>query len=101
MVARLPDGYTIEEHYQLRCKGWGTLGVDHWRVGKGKPAKDPTTDLYAEYKDLWREWVQANPDLFAELRRLAASHGNLLSDRFATTPVSQARALAELLNESP
>lgn len=78
---------------------WGELGVDDWRIGKGKPAKDPATDLYSEYKALWRSWVRDNPKLFSELRVNAKAAGNKLSDRFATTPVSQARALAELLNE--
>ncbi len=99
-MARLRDGFTIEEHYQLRIKGWGTLGVDDWRIGKGKPARDPATDLYAEYKALWALWIKENPELFAELRVKAIDAGNMLSDRFATTPVSQARALAELLNEA-
>ena len=99
MVARLSDGFTIEEHYQLSVKGYGVPGVDDWRIGKGKPPLDSTIDLYAAYKELWRRWVHENPHLFAELRVLATKAGGLISDRFATTPVSQARALAELLNE--
>jgi hypothetical protein len=98
-VARLPDGFTIEEHYQLRIKGYGTLGVDNWRIGKGKPALDPSVDLYAAYKDLWRIWADHNPHLLKELAMLAVEKNYLLSDCFATTPVSQARVLAELLNE--
>lgn len=35
-----------------------------------------------------------------ELRAKALEHGGILCDRFASTPVSQARALAEILNES-
>lgn len=70
-------------------------------MGKGKPALDPATDLYGEYKALWAQWITENKALFAELRTLAAQHGYLLSDRFATGPVSQARALADLLNERP
>ena len=73
------------------------MGND-WRIGKGKPPLDPGVDLYAAYKELWCVWVQENPELFAELRVLAEEAGSVLSDRFATTPVSQARALAELLN---
>lgn len=99
LIARLNDGYTIEEHYQLdEGKGYRKYSND-WRFGKGKPPLDPSIDLYAVYKGLWRQWVHENPELFAELRELAMAHGYLLSDRFATTPVSQARALAELLNE--
>lgn len=99
MVARLSDGRTIEEAYQLDVKGYRTFGND-WRLGKGKPPLNPDTDLYAQYKELWRIWVRENPGLFAELRVKAIDAGNMLSDRFATTPVSQARALAELLNEA-
>lgn len=99
MVARLSDGRTIEEAYQLdEGKGYRVFGND-WRIGKGKPPLNPDTDLYAQYKELWRIWVRENPGLFVELRKLAADAGYILSDRFATTGVSQARALAELLNE--
>lgn len=98
-MARLPDGRTIEEAYQLdEGKGYRKFSND-WRFGKGKPPLDPSVDLYAVYKGLWRTWVLANPLLFQELRALAEKNDRLLSDRFATTPISQARALAELLNE--
>jgi hypothetical protein len=97
LVARLRDGRTIEEAYQLDVKGYRVQG-DDWRIGKGKPPLDTTIDLYAAYKELWRAWVHENPELFEELRVNAENAGNLLSDRFATTPVSQARALSELLN---
>ena len=97
-MARLRDGRTIEEAYQLdEGKGYRVYGND-WRIGKGKPPLDPSVDLYAVYKELWRTWVNENPELFEELRVLARDAGNVLSDRFATTPISQARALAELLN---
>ncbi|MNF70215.1 hypothetical protein D3C85_888920 [compost metagenome] len=100
MVARLSDGFTIEEHYQLdEGKGYRKYSND-WRFGKGKPPLDPSVDLYGVYKQLWRQWVLENPELFEELRQLAIANNYLLSDRFATTPVSQARALAELLNET-
>lgn len=76
------------------------LGVDDWRVGKGKP---PVGDwqgdeLYLAYRGLWEQWAQENPDLMRELRSLMETHHYLLSDRFATTPISQARALSDLLN---
>ncbi len=100
-MARLRDGYTIEEHYQLRIKGYGTLGVDDWRIGKGKPALDPSIDLYEAYKGLWLQWVTENETLFMELRRNVCAHGMKLSDMFATGPVSQARALCDLLNQIP
>lgn len=98
-MAKLSDGYSIEEHYQLRVKGWGVLGQDSWREGKGKPARDASVDLYVAYKALWREWAGENPSLMRELAERALEFDGVLSDMFASGPVSQARALAELLNE--
>lgn len=48
----------------------------------------------------WRRWADANPALMAELRIRALDASGILSDRFANTAVNQARALADLLNES-
>ena len=39
-----------------------------------------------------------NPSLIKELRELAKTKGNVLSDVFANTDISQARALSEILN---
>lgn len=96
----MPDSRTVEMHYQCDIKGYAPGGTD-WRVGKGKPPKDPSIDLYHEYKELWFQWINNNYDLFKELRVLAVEHDGLLTDCFATNEVSQARALAELLNEIP
>ena len=91
--ARMPDGRSIEEHYQCDVKGYAP-GGRNWRLGKGKPPLDKSKDLFAEYVALWRVWAAANPELMKEI----AKH-TVLSDRFATTPVNQAHALATLLNE--
>lgn len=91
--AILEDGRSIEEHYQCDVKGYDP-GGRNWRLGKGRPPLNPTTDLWTAYLDLWRRWVSLNPTLFSELR----AHP-ILSDRFATTPVNQAHALSTLLNE--
>ena len=48
------------------------------------------------YLPLWQEWARQNPELIEELRIKAA--GKTLTDQFANTRVSQARALAEILN---
>lgn len=48
------------------------------------------------YLPLWQEWARQNPELMDELR--AKSAGKTLTDQFANTRVSQARALAEILN---
>jgi len=98
-VARLSDGRTIEQAYQLDVKGYRVYS-DDWRVGKGKPPLDLSVDLYTEYKALWLQWVTENEVLFAELRVLVCEHNMLLTDCFASGPVSQARALAELLNQT-
>jgi hypothetical protein len=92
--ARLADGRTIEEAYQLDVKGYRSLGND-WRLGKGKPPLNPR-DMYPEYRALWVKWACENPSLIRDLARLAA--GKTLTDKFASTPVSQARALADILN---
>lgn len=95
--AVLPDGRTIEQHYQCDVKGYAPGGTN-WRLGKGRPPLDPSKDLWAEYLALWQEWARHNPRLIEELYDLASSHGGVLSDRFATTDVNQAHALATILN---
>lgn len=94
LSARLKDGRTIEEAYQLDVKGYRAFGND-WRLGKGKPPLTPV-DTWQAYQDLWWTWAQENPALMWELAQKAA--GRTLTDRFAATPISQARALAAILN---
>lgn len=98
MFALMPDGRTIEAHYQCDVKGIAP-GSSDWKLGKGKPPVDTTKDMYAEYKKLWVIWADNNPDLMRELSRVCELHDYTLSDKFANTGVSQARALCELLNE--
>jgi hypothetical protein len=93
--AKLADGRTIENAYQLDVKGYRAVS-DHWRAGKGKPPLDTSIDVYAEYLKLWQQWAQENPHLIADLAVRAS--GKTLTDKFAKTPVSQARALADILN---
>ena len=50
------------------------------------------------YLPLWQEWAKQNPELIEELRTKAA--GKTLTDYFANTRVSQARALADILNST-
>lgn len=100
LVARLSDGFTIEEHYQLVVKGHGVLGRDHWKKGKGKPPVSPFKgdELYRAYLTLWEQWADENPSLIEELGELANEHNGLLSDCFAHGgSVNQARALSEIL----
>ena len=95
LYARLEDGRTIEMHYQCDVKGHQPGGTN-WRLGKGKPPVRPV-DTWAAYLGLWRQWAALNPALIADLRQRAA--GKTLTDMFASTPISQARALAEILND--
>ena len=62
--------------------------------------KDRAEDFsYTEgYLPLWQEWARQNPELIEDLR--AKSAGKVLTDKFADTRVSQARALADILNST-
>ena len=67
-------------------------------TGKFNLSKEALEDFsYTEgYLPLWQEWAKQNPELIQELREKSA--GKVLTDKFASTRVSQARALAEILN---
>ena len=95
LVARLSDGRTIEEWYQCEVKGY-----PHWKAGKGKPPLHDISrdELWECYLALWKTWADENPKLIEDLRSRAAKAGYHLSDRFASTDVNQARALATILN---
>lgn len=97
LYAKMPDGRVIEAHYQCDIKGYSPGGSD-WRLGKGKPPLDTTLDLWAEYLKLWKTWAKLNPNLMSELKACAVVSGYKLSDKFASTDISQARALAYILN---
>lgn len=97
--AVMSDGRTIEQIYQCDTKGYQP-GGRNWRLGKGKPPKDLTVDLWAEYLNLWRTWCSQNPKLLEELREVVKHYNFTLRDRFAFTVVNQAHALAVILNET-
>ena len=93
-------GKTIEYVYQHVIK----------KSGKGK-APSPDSVVYKEglskeaqedysytrgYLPLWQEWAKQNPELIRDLKEKA--QGKVLTDQFATTRVSQARALADIIN---
>lgn len=94
--AILPDGRSIEMHYQCDIKGYD-VGGTNWRLGKGKPPLDTEIDLWSHYLLLWVMWSRENLNLLDELKDRAAEYGNVISDTFATTEINQARALAVLL----
>jgi hypothetical protein len=99
LYAKLYDGRSIEAWYQCCVKGYDPLGTN-WKLGKGKPPLRPMSSdqLYREYKALWQQWADGNPDLIDELFEACKSFDYHLRDSFANTPVNQARALADILN---
>ena len=99
LFCRLKDGRTIEQAYQLDVKGYRVEGSD-WRLGKGKPSINGKShdQLWDDYLGLWRRWTQENPAILEDLR--VKADGKILTDKFASSPVSQARALALILNET-
>lgn len=93
--AKLKDGRSIEEHYQVDIKGYSSI-----KEGKGKPSKKtPNNKLWDSYLNLWRKWADTNPELMQQLREAVSKTGNSLKDSFAKTQNNQAKALATLLNE--
>lgn len=99
LYAKLKDGRTIEEAYQLDIKGYREFSND-WKFGKGKkPLRDINEEqLFKEYKNLWKTYFNEKPDLLEEISILAKD--KILTDMFAYTKISQARAIAEILNEN-
>ena len=96
--ARLPDGRTIEEHYQCDVKGYDPKGTN-WRLGKGKPPIEPMTQeaQYIKYRNLWVIYFKRNPYL---LERIKETGITVITYCFASTPINQAIAIADVLNES-
>lgn len=97
LYAKMPDGRTVEQHYQCDIKGYQPGGTN-WKLGKGKPGLNPNVDLWTEYLNLWLYWSLAHPEDLEDLRWKSWHYDHCLKDSFATTPINQARALAWLLN---
>ena len=106
---KLPKSTTAEEWSSK--EGWDTSRFEQRvkpQIDKGEayqmefeyidPSKEAMEDFsYREgYLPLWQEWARQNPELMEELREKAKD--KTLTDRFANTRVSQARALADILN---
>ena len=106
---QLPKSTTAEEWSSK--EGWDTSRFEQRvkpQIDKGEAyqmefeyidqSKEAMEDFsYREgYLPLWQEWAKQNPELIEELRE--KSKGKTLTDRFANTRVSQARALADILN---
>lgn len=97
--AIMPDGRSIEMHYQCDVKGYDTGGTN-WKLGKGKPPKTSMTheEIWKKYLNLWWIWSLHHNDLIVELKEKVIPFNNTLSDKFANTPINQAHALATILN---
>ena len=97
--AIMSDGRSIECHYQCDIKGYD-IGGRNWKLGKGKPPREKMSheEIWQKYLKLWEVWADNNPVLMQELKEVLVKYNNTLSDKFASTPVNQARALAEVLN---
>jgi hypothetical protein len=97
LYAKLRDGRTIEAHYQCDVKGYEPGGTN-WKLGKGKPPKDSSTDLWSAYLILWYWWAIDHESDLTNLRQLVIPYNGVLRDSFAKTHVNQAHALAIILN---
>jgi hypothetical protein len=98
LYAKLSDGLSIEEAYQLDVKGWRAVS-ENWRDGKGNAPWNGKSraELWSEYLELWRQWVHENPTALSDLQ--VAAKGKVLTDMFATSDINQAHALSVLITE--
>ena len=97
------SGRTIESVYQHGVKqgDWNTDNNSKTGVPKNKTIITGNTEdaSYEQgYLPLWREWAKQNPELIEELSQ--KSHGKTLTDQFARTRVSQARALSDIIKDT-
>lgn len=93
-------GRTIEDVYQSvikKSRKGQAPAKDSKLYNESLKTKEEREDFsYTEgYLPLWQEWARQNPQLMDELRIKA--QGKTLTDQFANTRVSQARALSEIL----
>lgn len=99
LCARLRDGRTIEEAYQLDVKGYRRIGYTAMQAKKDRGAHAPVRltpeQLWQGYLALWKQWASENPALVRELAE--KSRGKVLTDMFASSDISQARALAVII----
>jgi len=99
--AIMSDNRTVEMWYQCDIKGYQP-GGKNWRLGKGKPPKYLWDEdkLYEMYLSVWRLCALQNIHAFEELKNTLRTADKLvLTDMFAHTPINQARAISQILNE--
>ena len=100
LAAVMPDKRSLEAWYQCDLKGYD-IGGTQIALGKGLPPLVPYAEgeLFQAYKNLWRIWALHNRKLLKELYTLAQRKGNLITDEHSGSSMSQAQALAEIINE--
>lgn len=96
--AKLKDGRSIEEHYQVDYKGYESIDAGKGKGPRGANHGDTKAQSYEHYKGLWKQYFDENPALLEEIRKIAET--KTLTDQFATTEINQARAIAAILNET-
>lgn len=99
LYATMPDGRTIEEHYQCDVKGFNPGGTN-WRTWKGRKSKTKSREqLWEAFLGLWQTWAADNRGLMLVLSREALEFDGVLTDQFGSTEINQARALSTILND--
>ncbi len=90
---------SIEDLYQIDVKGGEKISPGRY-TKKGSAYDGPLShdELYAEYKNLWREFFAENPDKLTEIAEL--TRGKKITDQFASSDISQARVIHEILAEN-
>lgn len=98
--AKMPDGRSLEMHYQCDVKGYD-VGGHNWRKGKGNPSlrHNDNDDLYEDYLSLWKQYFSQGDLLQRMFNYLVEKDVYVLTDCFASTDINQARAISDLLNE--
>lgn len=100
LAAVMPDKRSLEAWYQCDLKGYD-VGGTQIALGKGQEPRIPYKEGQLEqlYNSLWRIWAIHNIPLVKELHKKAVTHGHLLTDEHAGNRMSQAKALAEIIND--
>ena len=102
------SGQTIESVYQHGVKqgDWETNDPAGVKNGTGAPSNNEIITGNTEqdsfeqgYLPLWQEWARQNPELIKELHDKVNQNDRIITDQFASTFTSQARALARILND--
>ena len=100
LAAVMPDRRSLEAWYQCDLKGYD-VGGTQIALGKGQEPRIPygVGELERMYDALWRIWAIHNIPLVKELHKKAIAHGHLLTDEHSGNRLSQAKALAGIIND--